>query len=523
MDRSSDSYDKEFKIVYEWLISVNYSEILDTSTISESGRPQQQWIAQSTTLAKYQGVYGDVQLVPHRLLQIYEREDPLELFFILIQECDLHLSEITLSHTYLANTIESVFPNEDRREKFTHVLKEFVRNVQVLGLQSDERYPDRDLCRTILEAIIGNGNNCQLQILFWKDKKAGIDVTSLSPSLYTLPCDPGLPKYQNLSALELITPIFIPLGESVLHLDALLQQQVLLKVILLKISFKESKSSDIHRLFGTIGSLFSRSHFQVFSLNHDDSIKSKSSLLFMRGFLTSPCPHEQQLSYDIESDSEPPNMDVTKIASLDLGTDMIPPCSLEHKTFLTDSDGVFQLLLHFPHLWLKQVNLELSIWDESDQLHTTAIHPDLQVTNLRLATFDCLPDTACDDMRALLRMLTLTRLIITGEYTSGSLPPLVQGLAELKKADSLHFLTLYNHRYEVSCSRSEFVELFDVIFSLSQLSDLELTISGDNLLSYNMWKTISNKFMRVGSIRPQVDSSSTSSSWVKVMNEILLL
>ena len=271
----------------------------------------------------------------------------------------------------------------------------------------------------------------------------------------------------------------------------------MLKVAKLVLSFKDSSSSDVRELFNTLGLLFSRPHFQVLTIDH--SIESSIySLLILRGFLMSPCPHEQQLSYDISLYSPVPPKITSE--SVDLGGEMILQCAVDHKTFLTDTSEVFKQLLCFPCVRLKQLNLQLDniateVADNS-QLHSAALHPDLQVTNLRIEIGDDLPATACDDMRVLLQMPTLRKLIITGEYSSVSVPPLTQGLKEQAKIGSLRFLK-FDTDTEVWCGKHEFVELFDVVFSLSQLSDLKLTFSGYHLLEtvegnqqeiYESWK-----------------------------------
>ena len=510
MDTSSELYVSEYKVIYEWLVSLNYSESvagIDKSTISKRGGEvkectknenlsknhraedpednltHQCLLAQTTALAKYRGVYDDVRLAPHRLLKIYEREDPLELFSLLIKHYGTPPLQIVLNHALLADSINSVFPDEDRREKFMHLVKEFLQNIQILGLRNKQTaIVSHDMCREIIESVIGNGKDCCLQVLFWNDTKTSINIGALSPSLCTLPCDHGPPRYQNLSALELICPI--SLEESLSYLSALLRQQILLKVAKFNLSFEDSSSSVVHELFNTLGSLFSRPHFQALTIEHDDSIKSsKYSLLILKGFLMSPCPHEQQLNYDIQDkfslDSvEPPKkMNTNQITFVDLdlaGAETIPQCALNHKTFLTDTVDIFEQLLCFPHLRLKQLNLQLDV-----EFHCAALHPDLQVTTLRVDLGRNLPDTACDDMRALLKMPALMTLIITGELTSTSVPPLMQGLAEQARVGSLRFLVFDD---DGSCNRSEFVKLFDVIFSLPQLSDLEVTFSGDKLL-----------------------------------------
>ena len=508
MDSSSESYEKEYRALFEWLISVSYSESKskDESIVSRqhsstyrvalTGKHTTDVVMPSKqtatiALAKYRGVNGDARLAPHRLLKIYERQDLLELFTFLIRNCGLRPSKNTLNLNLLANVVKFVFPDEDRCEKFILLLKEGLQNIRILGLANElsATFND-DVCRTIMEGVIRDRKDCQLQLFFWKADTltASFDIGALSPFLCTLPLDPGPPRYQGLTALELMTPLGIGLrAESTAYLNALLEQQVLLKVVGLQLSFKDSRSSNVHKLFGTLGSLFSRPHFRALIIDHDDYVETNSSLELLRGFLMSPCPHEQKLQYNIKDESFLNNMplffkmDVKKIASLDLGAESIPQCSINHKTFLTHADIVFETLLYFPHLKLKQLNLNLHAYADNGQLHNAALHPDLQVTNLRLAGGN-LPITASDDMRALLRMPSLTRLTASGEYTSHYVLALTRGLAEQVKVGSLRFLTLGQKMVKVSCKKSELIGLFGVIFSLPQLSDLELRIMGDELL-----------------------------------------
>lgn len=60
------------------------------------------WSTQATVLAKYEDIYGRVQLAPHRLLPISDREDPLELFALLTQDCGLQPSKVMLNTELLA-------------------------------------------------------------------------------------------------------------------------------------------------------------------------------------------------------------------------------------------------------------------------------------------------------------------------------------------------------------------------------------------------------------------------------------
>ena len=92
------------------------------------------WTTQPTALAKYQDVYGRVQLTTHRLLSISDREDPLELFSLLIQDCGLQPSEIVLRPKQLAESVRLRFPDEGRYKEFISVFKNFLQKIVILGL-----------------------------------------------------------------------------------------------------------------------------------------------------------------------------------------------------------------------------------------------------------------------------------------------------------------------------------------------------------------------------------------------------
>ena len=122
------------------------------------------------------------------------------------------------------------------------------------------------------------------------------------------------------------------------------------------------------------------------------------------------CSHEQKLQYDIQYEQfvKPMPLILNKIASLDLEAETVPQCSIERK-ILTHTNNVFEMLLCFPCLRLKQLNLDHFTYVDCGQLHTV-LHPDLQVTNLCLAGCN-LPDTASEDVGTLLKIPSLTRLI----------------------------------------------------------------------------------------------------------------
>ena len=506
----SKSYVKECKVVFEWLISIRSGNLLTRNMNKENKHSDRTedcklWDTQATALAKYQGVIGETQLVPHRLLPIHDREDLLELFSLLTEDCCLQPSEIAINSMSLAKSVRKRFPDKERRKKFKSLLKLFLQKVVVLGLWGhttdfDRCRKDVDMCRTIVEGVIGDGKNCQLQVLYCREGTHVLDMSiieSLSPSLFTLPCDPKPPRYQGLSAIELFSPV--SLSESMPYLSALLQQQVSLKVVRLRLSSKDCVPSDIHQLFSTLSSLFLRPPFQALSIKTDGDIETESTLLLLKGFMIAPCPHIQQLTYDTGLMTQHSEMNVSKIASLGMVGENVSQCGIQHKTLLSCTSNVYHRLLYFPRIRLKDIDM----WDTSSQLHTFALHPDLQVNKLRLRVLSgTLPDTACDDMRTLLKMPTLTELTVFGGWTQAVISALAQGLAEQAKVGSLHTISVctYNNNFiasNVTCSGCEFQVLWGALFSLPQLNDLELIISGDKLLEivnryeqlvYESWK-----------------------------------
>ena len=95
-------------------------------------------------------------------------------------------------------------------------------------------------------------------------------------------------------------------------------------------------------------------------------------------------------------------------------------------------------------------------------------------------------------------MTALTELVVSGEWTQAAKSALAQGLMEQAKVCSLQKICLCANVNTVNVVyRNEFQELWDAIFSLPQLSNLEVVIRGRRLLQamkncehliYESWK-----------------------------------
>ena len=138
----------------------------------------------------------------------------------------------------------------------------------MLGLQRNwsihtrQNVNDSDVCRIIIEGVVGSGQNCRLQAFYCNQLQFKGDesfMKSLSPSLFTPPYDPGPPCYQGLADLELCID-----HESLPYLNALLQQQLSLELVILY--FHGKHLTNTHQLFSTLSLLFSRPQFRFLHL-----------------------------------------------------------------------------------------------------------------------------------------------------------------------------------------------------------------------------------------------------------------
>ena len=108
---TSETCVKECKVVFEWLISAA-SKLVEDKNQTKLAKHSLQSLLQTTALAKYQGIGGEIQVTPHRLFPFCDREDPLELFSLLIRDCGLRPSEIALHSMALAMSVKKRFPDD---------------------------------------------------------------------------------------------------------------------------------------------------------------------------------------------------------------------------------------------------------------------------------------------------------------------------------------------------------------------------------------------------------------------------
>ena len=496
----SETYVKECKVIFEWLISSTDHKLPNDKNQTNVWSP-----LQTTALAKYQGVSGETQASPHRLLPIHTKEDPLELFSLLTRDCGLRPFEIALHGLALAKSVRNRFPDEKRRGEFYSLLKEFLQSVVVLGLWGRTNEYDKttldDTCKAIIEGVVGDAANCKLRVLYCreitKDSKSILEI--LSPSLYRLPCDPGLPRYRGLSAFELFSSV--SLRELLPCLSALLQQQLMLKVVRLRLGSQGNNPTDVHKLFGTLSSFFLRPQFQALSIMVQEPVESRSSLLLLKGFMTAPCAHKQQLTYDMGHVNQGIEISGSEIASLDMKSEIIPPCAVNHKTLLSRTYDIYRSFLLIPIIRLKDLDLT------GKEILIFAQHPDLQISKLRLNLLDeTFTDSVsfCDKIKILLKLPTLTELTVYGGWNSAVCTGLAQGLEEQPKVGgSLCSISLCTNSSSraITCSGDEFQALWSAIFSLPHLNNLELSIHGHYMLEavsryeqgiYDSWRKVAS-------------------------------
>ena len=96
---------------------------------------------------KYQSPDG-VQLVPHRLLPIYTRADPVEVLEFLTNGCKWQPS-------HLAVGIITMGPVRHLKDEEMLAMKEFLAEIVTLDLNCSS-----SVALTLLKVVIGDGSNC---------------------------------------------------------------------------------------------------------------------------------------------------------------------------------------------------------------------------------------------------------------------------------------------------------------------------------------------------------------------------
>ena len=467
------------KIVGDWLISIKGDLLMKhlttnqsqtDSTQLEEDHQYQLWNTQGNALATYQDARGEIRLAPYRLLPIRDIKDPLKMFSILIHNCGLQPSALTFDRRMFANEhyMEMSFQN---KEKFNPLFQNFLCKVSVLGLVNNAGIGLRQ-CKFIIEGVVGDGENCQLRVLYCSlpqnDNKNFMKC--LSPSLLSIPGNHDPPRYQGLCALDLDGLCFA----SVPYLTTLLQQQPLLKIV--HIVQHEDTTSPLHsnhpdslKFFSVLGSLFSRTQFQQLSIMLTMSIHPLALIELLKGFILAPCSHLQQLQLTtshIPESSELPEKSISEVASANMSGTKFLDCGIRHKILVCNTDYLLHHLLSLPTIRLREIGLECTEYGHGNNyLHLSTLHPDLRVSRLQLKFSDnaTLRNTIHDDFRILLKIPTLEELSVLGCWlmSQEAMAALTQGLKEQSKVGSIHRITLCSHD-DLSDSQAQELSLIHI-------------------------------------------------------------
>ena len=346
-------------------------------------------------------------------------------------------------------------------------LKHLMRRLVMLKLSKIQR----SNLRQVFEAAVGEGRECQLLGLSLSDVCVHKEeFECLSPYLLTLPSDFSPPRYQGLSFLRLCHALH---PSSLPYLTALLQQQLSLKVVVIHGFFPWPIESQTTTILSILSSLFSRPPFQSLSLNWPN-ISTAQTMQIVRGFMSSTCWDIQELL--IAQQTNPFALDSKLVASLEASKaeQAVSDCGVEHK-IIQSTDSLLYAILPMPSIRLRELELNCG----KNHQHFAAIHPDLQVSNLTLMFYSQQPglSSLMDDIRILLEIPTLREVTFDGPWTmiEEVKKGLVLGLKKQSKIGSLQKLSLLTNGNS-AFSKAEFKELWDCIFSLRPLNQLEVII-----------------------------------------------
>ena len=440
-------------------------------------------LAQTTTLTRYQG-YSSQRLAPHRLLPIYKRyvSDPLGLFSLIVHKYGLQPVTISIELHPFPSWKQCLLETK----KLTNVLDHFLHKTVALELRLKSVFQCKavtPILQKVLEAVLRSSERSQLKSLHFL---SSVLLTCLSPYFFTLPGNPTNIYYQGLGALEL-GKVY---KDSFPHCTALLEHQSKLEYVCLQLGDVRIIEDSVINLFSALSSLFSRPQFKVLRLDLGCNPRQYVSLLFelLQQFMTAPCSHATQLHLLAHL---PLNHKTEPISFLDT-TDTVPECGLQHKTITLDSGGyVTGLLLPMPTIRLKNIRISYR------HLHLGALHPDLHVAKLTVQLYHRLHRSTClatlqDDLTTLFQKPTLQEINITGNWEKCEGIALGSALCHRAQVGPLQRITICNSYY----GKEEFREIWDAVFSLPQLDQMELVIGSilsklilrNKHLLYESWK-----------------------------------
>ena len=270
-------------------------------------------------------------------------------------------------------------------------------------------------------------------------------------------------------------------------------------------------------------SLFSLSNFYQLNIEVENAYPLGHSKL-IQGFLTTQCSKEHQLVIHTKGKLQSPfiTFKLSQLAALNLGEATVPQCAVQHKILK------FSSWLHFTHylpLLLQMPTVRLNeIAVNNQYLHLCALHPDLQVAKLVIwlagtctTTSNLQLRSIYEDLVSLFKISSLQELSInihnnwccSDEVRVG----LTEGLCRRSHCNPLRKISL-----NISSSgynKERFQQLWDVIFSLPQLDQLEIVLGKEfTSLMRQFMDVICERWMHVASDKKKLKSIVLTSPYV---------
>ena len=438
--------------------------ILDEESLEEAD-VQNFFMKQGNVLRSLRG--DNFLLIPQRYMAMQSNITLSQLLSLLAESCGLQPTYLHLDRMLRSSRTAASIPLCADSD-----LKHLMRRLVMIKLSKI----NRNYLRQLFEAVVGDGWDCQLLGLSLSDYCVHKEeLECLSPYLLTLPSDFSPPRYQGLTVLQLrhaLHPSSLP------YLTALLQQQLSLKVVAILGFFPWPAESQTTNIISVLSSLFSRPAFQSLSLSWPN-ISAAQTMEIVRGFMSSHCSDTQELL--IAQQNDPATLDPTIVASLEASKKVeraVSDCGVEHKVIQSTDSLLYAIL---PQLTVRLRELELNCGKNHNIIHLAAIHPDLRVSTLtlkfHLQQVEPGLSSLTDDITTLLVIPTLKEMTLDGHWTNIKevKKGLLAGLKEQARVGSIRKLSLLTNG-DTTYTKPEFVELWDSIFSLTPLNQLEVII-----------------------------------------------
>ena len=381
------------------------------------------WTIQRTCLAlSHQSTQVSLRkyvlLTPHRLLPIHKRADPVELFSLLTNACNVRPTSVNLDLDMVSQSILDNLQTEmivadnglslpSDSVSCMSIMKYFLENVVILRLQS-LKYINTGILIGILEAATVKGSESRLKGLFCSILDVYVDTIQPFSDLFSLP------------------------NFHLLHLEL-------------------------------------------------EEINPRTLIKLVQKFMTAQCTHNQRLVISTAGSIRPPSfLHEGQLASLDLGGSTVPHCAIQHKTIRTGSqDHLLQFILLLPCVRLTEI--VLNDCSSDSYVNLCARHPDLRVARLeinnvfkRQSNSLALLTGIKDDLISLLIMPTLQELSIGGKW---DIEEAKLGLALGISQRSQLCLPLKKIVLDMNgYSEEDLKVLWKALFSLPQLHQVEIVL-----------------------------------------------